>query len=159
MIVKDIYIDAPAPLVYAFLTEPAKIAQWIGTEADVNPRPGGLFRIVAAPTDIIRGTYLEAVPNSKVTFTWGFEGEGHTLPAGSTVVEITLHPEGAGTRLNLVHRELPAGWRADHVAGWEYCLARIKLVAEGGRASPFGPACSGCGVWFMIHLFSRLELT
>ncbi len=118
MIVKDVYINAPARLVYAFLTEPAKIAQLIGTEADVNPHPGGLFRIVATATDIIRGTYLEAVPDSKVTFTWGFEGEGHTLPAGSTVVEISLHPQGAGTRLNLVHRELPAAWRADHVAGW-----------------------------------------
>lgn len=146
MIVKDVYINAPARLVYAFLTEPAKIAQWIGTEADVNPHPGGLFRIVATATDIIRGTYLEAVPDSKVTFTWGFEGEGHTLPAGSTVVEITLHPQGAGTRLNLVHRELPADWRADHVAGWDYCLARLKLVAEGGRPAPFSPPPARCKV-------------
>jgi uncharacterized protein YndB with AHSA1/START domain len=139
MIVKDIYIDAPASIVYSFLTEPTKIAEWMGTEAEVHPRPGGLFRIAMTPSDIVRGTYLEAIPDSKVTFTWGFEGEGHELPAGSTVVEITLLPEGAGTRLNLVHRELPADWMPDHIAGWEYCLARMKLVAEGGRTSPFDP--------------------
>jgi uncharacterized protein YndB with AHSA1/START domain len=139
MIVKDIYLDAPASLVYEFLTEPAKIVQWLGTGADVNPRPGGLFRIPMLGNDVVRGTYLEAVPNSKVTFTWGFEGEGHELPAGSTVVEITLAPEGAGTRLKLVHRELPADWLPDHSAGWDYCLARIQLVAQGGHASPFDP--------------------
>jgi uncharacterized protein YndB with AHSA1/START domain len=136
MIAKDVYIDAPPETVYAFLTEPAKIAQWIGTDIDVDPRPGGIFRIVPNRVDVIRGTYLEAVPFSKVTFTWGFEGEGHEVPAGSTVVEITLRAEGAGTRLNLVHRELHGEWRDDHDAGWDHYLARVKIAAEGGRSEP-----------------------
>ena len=136
MIEKDVYIDAPPAIVYAFLTEPAKIAQWIGTEIEVDPRPGGIFRIVPNRVDVIRGTYLEAVPSSKVTFTWGFEGEGHEVPAGSTVVEITLRAEGEGTRLNLVHRELHGKWRDDHDAGWDHYLARVKTVAEGGRSEP-----------------------
>jgi uncharacterized protein YndB with AHSA1/START domain len=139
MIVKEIYIDAPAPLVYSFLTEPAKVVQWIGLDADVNPRPGGLFRLPMVGSDVMRGNFVEVVPNSKVTFTWGFEGEGHALPAGSTLVEITLKPEGTGTRLKLVHREVPPDWAPAHDAGWGYCLARLELVVRGGHAPPFDP--------------------
>ena len=134
MIAKDVYIDAPPETVYAFLTEPEKIVQWIGTEADADPRPGGIFRIVPERFNVIRGTYLEAVPSSKVTFTWGFEGEGHEVPAGSTVVEITLTAEGRGTRLNLVHRELHGEWQADHDRGWDDCLSQMKIAAESVRS-------------------------
>jgi uncharacterized protein YndB with AHSA1/START domain len=139
MIAKDLYIEAPPHIVYSFLTDPSKISEWIGTEIDVDPRPGGIFRIVPNRVDVIRGTYLEVEANAKVSFTWGFEGEGHAVPAGSTVVEITLRPEGTGTRLNLIHRNLTGEWRDKHDAGWNHYVQRIKIAAEGGplEADPF----------------------
>jgi uncharacterized protein YndB with AHSA1/START domain len=135
-IVKDIYIDAPPRVVYTFLTKPAKIAQWIGAQADADPQPGGIVRI--AP-NAIRGTYLALEPNAKVSFTWGYEGEGHAIAAGSTVVEITLTPEGGGTRLRLVHRNLTGESRAEHDMSWDRYAARMKIAAEGGApgADPF----------------------
>jgi uncharacterized protein YndB with AHSA1/START domain len=135
-VVKDVYIDAPPQVVYSFLIDPAKIAQWIGTEVDVDPRPGGIFRIVPNRVDVIRGTYLAVEPYSKVTFTWGFEGDGHAVPAGSTVVEITLTPEGEGTRLRLVHRNLAEEPRAEHDMGWDHYVARLRIAAEGGTPGP-----------------------
>jgi uncharacterized protein YndB with AHSA1/START domain len=136
MIRKDVYIDAPPEVVYAFLTEPAKMTTWIGTEVDLDPRPGGVFRIVPNLVDVIRGTFLEAVPYSKVSFTWGFEGDGHAMPAGSTVVEITLEPEGAGTRLRLTHRDLSGEMRDRHDTGWDHYLARVAIAAAGGAPGP-----------------------
>ncbi len=136
MIDKNIYVDAPPHLVYAFLTEPAKMAEWIGTDIELDPQPGGIFRVVPNRVDVIRGAYLELVPHSKVSFTWGYEGNGHAVPAGSTVVEITLAPEGAGTRLRLTHRDLAPEPRAEHDTGWDHYLARFALAAAGGKPGP-----------------------
>jgi uncharacterized protein YndB with AHSA1/START domain len=136
VIVKDVYIDAPPHIVYALLTEPAKMMEWIGTEVDLDPRPGGIFRVVPNLVDVIRGEYVEAVPHSKVSFTWGFEGDGEPVPTGSTLVEITLQPEGAGTRLRLTHRNLTGEQRDKHDTGWDHYLSRIALAAAGGDVPP-----------------------
>lgn len=136
MIEKDVYIDAPPHVVYAFLTEPAKMVQWIGTEVQLDPRPGGIFRLVPNVVDVIGGAFLEAVPYSKVAFTWGFEGDDLAMPAGSTVVEITLEPEGPGTRLRLTHRDLTGESRDKHDAGWDHYLARLAVAAAGGEVEP-----------------------
>jgi uncharacterized protein YndB with AHSA1/START domain len=136
MIEKETYVDAPPHVVYAYLTEPAKLREWIGTEVELEPRPGGIFRVVPNHVDVIRGEFLEAVPYSKVSFTWGFEGEGHAVAAGSTIVEITLEPQGAGTRLRLTHRDLVGEQRDKHDAGWDHYLARIAIAAAGGTPEP-----------------------
>ncbi|HEY2025449.1 MAG TPA: SRPBCC domain-containing protein [Gemmatimonadaceae bacterium] len=135
-IVKDIYIDAPPRVVYTFLTKPGKVAQWIGTQADVDPQPGGIVRIVANAAGVIRGTYVALEPNAKVAFTWGHEGEGQAVPVGSTVVEITLAPDGGGTRLRLIHRGLTGESRAEHDMRWGGYTSRIKIAAEGGTPGP-----------------------
>lgn len=133
-IVKEIVIDGRPEAVYAFLTDPAKIARWIGTQIEVDPKPGGIFRIVPNQRDVILGEFREAIPFEKVTFTWGFDGEGHTVSAGSTLVEITLRPEGSGTRLRLVHHGLSGEPRGKHAHGWDHYLSRIKTVSEGADA-------------------------
>ena len=138
-IAKDVYIAAPRHIVYAFLTDPAKVAQWFGIDPQLDPRPGGLFRITfdrEGAENVARGEYVEAVPHSKVAFTWGFEREGHAVPAGSTLVEITLEPEGDGTRLRLIHRDLTGEQREMHDAGWRRYVARLKIAAEGGEPGP-----------------------
>jgi len=36
-------VAAPPATVFAFLTDPEKILRWMGTEATLEPRPGGLY--------------------------------------------------------------------------------------------------------------------
>ena len=135
-IVKTMIIRAAPEAVFAFFTDPEKMKQWIGTDVELDARPGGVFRVVPNRTDVIRGRYLEISPPSRVVFTWGFEGEGQGLPAGASVVEITLRPVENGTELRLVHRALPQGIREAHATGWVHYLARIEVAAEGGAAGP-----------------------
>ena len=40
---REVQIAAPPATVFAFLTDPDKILRWIGTEATVEPHPGGLY--------------------------------------------------------------------------------------------------------------------
>jgi uncharacterized protein YndB with AHSA1/START domain len=135
-VVKEIHIGAPPGTVFQFLTDPVKMLQWMGVRADLQPRPGGIYFLSPNGREIIRGSYLEVVPNSKIVFTWGFDQPGHSVPAGSTVVEIELKPKGDGTLLRLTHRELPPSFRDRHDSGWSHYVARLKSVCEG---KPLGP--------------------
>jgi uncharacterized protein YndB with AHSA1/START domain len=131
-IVKTITIRAEPEAVFEFFTDAAKMAQWIGTEVELEPRVGGVFRVVPNRADVIRGRYLEVTPPVRVVFTWGFEGDGQALQPGASVVEITLRRVEGGTELTLVHRALPDGLREAHAAGWSHYVARIATAAEGG---------------------------
>jgi uncharacterized protein YndB with AHSA1/START domain len=131
-IVKEIYIEASADLIFEYLTDPRKMIRWMGIQAELEPKPGGLYRLDPNGRDVIRGSYLEVVPYTRIVFSWGFEEPGHSLPTGSTVVEITLEGKGKGTLLRLIHRELPPELRDMHEYGWTHYLGRLKTLAEGG---------------------------
>jgi uncharacterized protein YndB with AHSA1/START domain len=52
-IVKDIRIDAPPEIVFEFLTNPAKLIRWLGLKAELDPRPGGIFRVDPNGRDVV----------------------------------------------------------------------------------------------------------
>lgn len=135
-LIKEIYIEAAPEIVFEFLTDPKKMIRWMGLTVDIDPRPGGIYRLDPNGRDVIRGTYIEVVPNSRIVFTWGFEGTGHAIDAGATMVEITLQPKDNGTQLRLVHRELPPEMREKHTHGWDHYLGRLKSVTEGVEPGP-----------------------
>ncbi|MGZ5792243.1 MAG: SRPBCC domain-containing protein, partial [Croceibacterium sp.] len=39
---RETHVAAPPAAVFALLTDPEKILRWMGTEAQVEPQPGGL---------------------------------------------------------------------------------------------------------------------
>jgi uncharacterized protein YndB with AHSA1/START domain len=136
VIAREIRIEARPETVFAFITDPALIVRWMGTEAELDPRPGGVCRVVVNPRSVVRGEFVEVVPHSRVVFTWGFEEPGATVAPGSSTVEVTLTPDGAGTLLRLEHRDLPEPSRAQHDMGWEHFLDRLRAVAAGDDPGP-----------------------
>ena len=133
---REIVVDATPETIFEYLTVPDKHAEWNGTEVELDPRPGGVYRVLAGGRHQASGEFVEVVPNERVVFTFGWEEPGHPIPPGSTRVEITLVPEGTKTRIQLVHRGLPADAVADHTRGWDHYLARLGVVATGGDAGP-----------------------
>jgi uncharacterized protein YndB with AHSA1/START domain len=142
-LVREILIDAPPEAVWPFLTEPDKHVQWEGTVADIDPRPGGHYRVLVQGQHQSAGEYLEVVPNEKVVFTFGWDQPGNPITPGSATVEISLHAEGEKTRVRLVHRDLPEDAVADHTHGWDYYLDRLATVVSGGDAGPDTPTAEG----------------
>jgi uncharacterized protein YndB with AHSA1/START domain len=128
-IVKETFIDASPETVFAFFTEPDLITRWLAEEATLDPRPGGVCHQLHRGEDgkpyRMRGEFVEVAPPSRVVFTWGFEESTIGVFPGTSTVEVTLRPEGDGTRLQLVHRDLPDGAVGDHAAGWEEMLRRL----------------------------------
>jgi uncharacterized protein YndB with AHSA1/START domain len=126
-------IAASPAEVFDYLTDPEKYTRWKGDRAELDPRPGGRYRVRMGPEAVASGEYVEVVPPERVVFTWGWEGSGD-VPPGSTTVEITLRPDGDDTILRLRHSGLPSDADAAlHREGWEMYLARLISVA--GRAS------------------------
>jgi len=144
-IIREIRIAARPETVFAFFTDPTKMVRWKGTHATLDPRPGGVYRVDVTGKHIARGTYLEVVPNRRVVFTWGWEGDENAVPPGSSTVEVTLVPDGDGTIVRLVHRDLPGEARGPHTEGWQHYLDRLTIAAAGGDPGPDPWVAAGPG--------------
>src|SRR2546426_6789609 len=53
---RETHIPAPPAAVFALLTDPEKILRWMGTEAQVEPQPGGLYLVNVTGARFARGT-------------------------------------------------------------------------------------------------------
>jgi uncharacterized protein YndB with AHSA1/START domain len=135
-LVREIMIDASPATIWPFLTDPRKHVEWLGTVAEIDPRPGGGYRVLVGGEHPSAGEYVEVVPHETVVFTFGWDEPGHPIPAGSTTVEITLHPEGDKTRVRLAHRGLPDDAVRDHTHGWDHYLGRLAVATTGGDPGP-----------------------
>ena len=133
---REVRIEAAPEEVFPFFTDASKMARWKGKSASLDPRPGGVYRVDINGRDVVRGEYIEVVPNSRVVFSWGWEGEDSALPPGSSTVEITLTPDGDGTIVRLRHSGLPEGQRGAHVEGWTHYMARLVTAGGGGDPGP-----------------------
>lgn len=134
--VRELLIRAAPETIFPYLVDPARLVQWMGTEAFADPVVGGAFRVLCGGVNPCAGTYVEVVPNERVVFTFGWDLPGHPIPAGSSEVEITLQPEGHMTVLRLIHRGLPDDAIADHQKGWDYYLERLETVLSGEDPGP-----------------------
>jgi len=127
-------IEASPVDVFPYLTDAKLLTRWMGDHAALEPTIDGEYTV-----DIngypIRGRFLAVEPPERVVFSWGVAGND-AFPAGSTTVEITLTPDGDGTVLDLVHRDLPAEELPKHDVGWTHFLERLAIAATGRDPGP-----------------------
>lgn len=134
---REIHIAARPETVFAFLTDGERMRQWMGVSVTIDARPGGVYRVNVSGRHIAAGEFLEVIPNQRVVHTFGWEGGDSTPPAGSSVVEYTLTPDGDGTLLKLVHRSLPNEDEVTgHGQGWDHYMERLAIVSEGSDPGP-----------------------
>jgi uncharacterized protein YndB with AHSA1/START domain len=100
-------IAASPATVFSYLVEPLKFSAWMGVRAELDPHPGGRVRIDVDGEHVALGEFREVDPPYRVVMTWGWENHD-SVPPGSTIVEITLTPQGDGTILRLRQTGLPS---------------------------------------------------
>lgn len=138
-------IAARPEIVFSYFTDPVRYRLWQGVDAELDPRPGGVFRVTMTGRSrvVARGTFLEVDPPTRLVFTWGWEpatdaphGMRGLVPGASTV-EVVLAPDGEGTLLRLRHGGLPTDASLEfHNRGWDLTLGRLEVVATGGDPGP-----------------------
>ncbi|MEM7442984.1 MAG: SRPBCC domain-containing protein [Pseudomonadota bacterium] len=136
---KTIWVDAAPNDVFDYFVVPDKLLEWMGIEADIEPTPGGSFRIVHSRDFVATGTYVEVERPHRIVYTIGWEGGSH-LPAGTGTVSVTLTADRDGTRLDLTHHGLNEG--SQEADGWSLYLKRLQDAVE-GEAVPVDPLNSG----------------
>ena len=128
----EVRIAATPETIFPFLIDGAKVARWFGASAEVEPRPGGIYKVQINNQATALGEVVEVETNKRIVFTFGWEGQGADgAPPGSSRVEISLTPDGAATIVRLRHTGLPQITVKDHTGGWELYLGRLTAVVEG----------------------------
>ncbi len=134
-------ISARPDTVWRYWTDPQRLCDWWGA-AELDPRPGGRYRVVMSGGPIMRGEFLELVPHERIVFSFGWEpADGAPVIApGSTRVEITLTAADGDTIMRLRHTGIPATQADEHRAGWAHFLPLLDDAARAGAAAAAGPS-------------------
>ena len=138
----ETHIPAPRATVFAFLLDPDKLMRWMGTGAEMEPHPGGVYLLkgVAGKRNA-RGTFKEVVPVHRLAYSFGWEHRD-VVPPGSSLIEIDLEERdgGSGTLLSITHSGLPnEEERASHHKGWSHYIGRLAKVLSGEPVEPDQP--------------------
>jgi uncharacterized protein YndB with AHSA1/START domain len=129
-------IQATPARVFAALTRPKDLARWECRKASIEPRAGGSFRFEWTKGLHAEGTVLAAEPEKRLELAYdvpAFEKGAHP-----TLVTFELEPEGAGTRLTLVHSGFDgdASWDTyykGHLESWDIDLEELVSLCERGE--------------------------
>jgi uncharacterized protein YndB with AHSA1/START domain len=133
---REFTINADAATVFAFFTEPQRLIRWIGTSAELDPRPGGIFLVDVMSGWVARGEFKEVVPVSRLAYTFGWEGNNHFVAPGSSLIEVDLLPTNGSTLVRFTHSGLPPQAVPGHSEGWTHYLGRLVIAAIGGDPGP-----------------------
>lgn len=130
-------IAASPATVFSFFTDLERWNSWQGVDGEIEPRPGGALRLRMPGNQVARGEFVELIPDRKVVFTWGWDGDGSPVPPGSSTVTVELEPDEVGTLLRLTHSQIGDPQVAEsHREGWDYYLERLRARAEGDDPGP-----------------------
>jgi len=122
-------IAASPERLFAAWTQPQQLMRWWGpegvrcTEAHLDLRPGGAYRIANALPDgstlWIKGTFETVEPPHRLVYSWRLEpGED----AGERVT-VRFEPKRDATEVIVVHERIPTSpAREGHERGWVGCL-------------------------------------
>ena len=130
-------IKARPVTVFGFFTDLDRWLSWQGITAEIDPRPGGVFRMNVRGDGWASGRFTAVEPYRRIAFTWGWEAAGSPVPPGSSTVEVILEPDGDdGTLLTLIHSGLPLPAVDLHRSGWDHYLDRLVVRSAGGDPGP-----------------------
>ena len=107
-------LAAPPQVVYRAWLDSAEHAAFVGAQAEIEAGVGGEFRMWDG---YITGRTLALEPPHRIVQAW----RTTEFPEGSpdSQLEVRLEPEGKGTRITIVHSEIPAGQGSEYEEGWK----------------------------------------
>lgn len=123
---KSAFIAAPPERIYAAWMDSEGHAAMTGGGAEVDPRVGGRF---TAWDGYIEGTTLELEHPRRIVQSWRSADFAEEAPESR--LEVILHAEAGGTRVELVHSGIPDGQGPDYDRGWEdFYFTPMRAWAE-----------------------------
>jgi uncharacterized protein YndB with AHSA1/START domain len=121
---RSFVIKADKNEVFNALTNPLALELWTGYPAVMDSKPGTEFSLWEGD---ITGKNLEIIPGEKIVQEWFFDD-----PENPSIVTIELEEENKGTRIKLLHTNVPDEAYGNIDYGWkEYFFGAMKKYLEG----------------------------
>jgi len=124
---QSVVVDASPLEVYDAYVDPKRHAAFTGTGVTGTLKVGGKF---TAGDGYITAKYLKLQPGRRIVHEWTTT----EWPAGypPSILELTLKPNGSGTKLTMVHSKVPAGQVQQYAKGWtEFYWGPLKKYFGG----------------------------
>lgn len=155
---RNVTIEAAPETVFRYFTDDARWAKWWGSGSTIDPKVGGRVYIRHPGNVEVMGEVLEISAPHKIVFTYGY-GSGQPFGPGASRVTIHLEPEGAATRLRLVHEFPEQNAGQEHVQGWRYQLSVFgNVVANEQHANAAEIADAWFNAWAEPDVSVRQKL-
>lgn len=116
---KEIWIKATVDQVFACFTEEKAMLSWHGKEVEVNPVPGGIYKVVFEDGTTILGEYKEVRPFDKVVYSANYNGV-------DSLITINFIPKDGGTLIQLQQEFDPQQDTSSFDHGWDYFLGMLQ---------------------------------
>lgn len=120
-VTREMTVPAPPERVWRSMTEPERLAEWLGDPLELELEPGGELRI-RTPANEERVGWIEDVAEPRrLSFWWAADGEE------ATRVELELEEVAGGTRVRVTESRPLAALE----------VRAAEMLEDGGR--PGGP--------------------
>ena len=114
---------------FEWFTDPVLLTRWWPTEAELDVRPGGAYRLFwDGPQVTLRGEYVSVDPGRRLEFTWSWDHDD--LPPRH--VAIGFARSDLGSLVTVDHEAPTSSEQSDYRDGWEHFLG--QLVTELSRS-------------------------
>lgn len=128
-------VAASAGTVWRMIATASGFSEWMEGRVSFEPRAGSGFRAEFAAFGIVLGgEIVELDPGARrLALTWGIESgpDAQVFPAGSSLVEFRVRPDGPACRIELRHTGLRSAEAAAlQESGWRFQLGKLDLKAN-----------------------------
>ncbi len=131
------HLKAPRPRVFRAWTTPEQLQRWwwgggmTVSEVEVDLRRGGQYKVGMRGSDgatlAIVGTFVDVEPESRLVYTFAFEGEG--FHNGQSLVTVEFLEEEGATEVVVTHERLRSPEAVmHHGRGWSLCLDGLDAL-------------------------------
>lgn len=116
---KEVWINAPIEKAFASFTEAEAMLEWHGKEVEVNPVPGGIYKVIFEDGTTILGEYKEVISPSRVVYSANYNGV-------NSLVTIQFQTKDGGTLIQLQQEFDPKQDPSSFDQGWNYFLQLLQ---------------------------------
>lgn len=126
------WLKHPPETVWEFLTNASRLIDWYMTEAIIRGGEGGHVDFYSGPSRLhVTGVILTWDPPRLFEHEWKVEPRPEIPSGENAVIRWELSPEGNGTLLSLVHRNLNTQTAIGFAPGTHAFLDRLEAQIDG----------------------------